>query len=99
VDTTKAAVKAELLEELLKRVEKPEDLLGPNGLLHQLKGALMERMLEAELTEHLGYEPNDPKARGAGNTRNGYSVKTVTTDTGPVEIRVPRDRRGSLSPR
>lgn len=99
MDTTKAAINADLLEELLKRVEKPEDLLGPNGLLHQLKGALMQRMLEAEMTDHLGYEPNDPKGRGAGNTRNGYSVKTITTDTGPVEVRVPRDRRGSFEPK
>ena len=45
MDTTKASVNQELLEELLKRVEKPEDLLGPDGLLHQLKGALMQRML------------------------------------------------------
>lgn len=98
MDETRASLNQELLEELLKRVEKPEDLLGPSGLLHQLKGALMQRMLEAEMTDHLGYKPNDPKGRGSGNTRNGHSLKTVKTDTGPVELRVPRDRKGSFEP-
>lgn len=98
-DTTKASLNQSLLEQLLKSVEKPEDLLGPNGLLHQLKGALMQRMLEAEMTEHLGYEANDPKGRGSGNTRNGHSLKTVTTDTGSIEVRVPRDRKGLFEPK
>jgi putative transposase len=95
---TRPAVKAELLEQLLKSVAKPEDLLGPDGLLHQLKGALMQRMLEAEMTEHLGYEPNEAKGRGTGNSRNGHSAKTVETESGPVEIRVPRDRNGTFEP-
>src|SRR5262245_34220440 len=98
-ETTRASVSQDLLNELLKRVDKPEDLLGPDGLLHQLKGALMQRLLEAEMTEHLGYEANDPQGRGTGNTRNGYSAKTVNTDTGPVELRVPRDRKGSFEPK
>lgn len=99
MDTTKASIKAELLDELLKRVDKPQDLLGPEGLLHQLKGALMERLLEAEMSEHLGYEPNDPSGRGSGNARNGHSVKTVTTESGPIKIRVPRDRLGEFEPK
>lgn len=98
-ETTRATVKQDVLNELLKHVEKPEDLLGPDGLLHQLKGALMQRMLEAEMTDHLGYEANAPEGRGAGNTRNGYSAKTVNTDTGPVALRVPRDRKGSFEPK
>ena len=53
------AIKPELVEEPLKSVSKPEDLLGPGGMLHRLKGALMERMLEAEMSVHLGYEPNE----------------------------------------
>ena len=96
--STRPEAKAELLEQLLKSVAKFEDLLGPNGLLHQLKGALMQRMLEAEMTEHLGYEPNEAKGRGTGNSRNGHSAKTVETETGPVEIRVPRDRNGTFEP-
>lgn len=57
------AMKPELLAELMKLAKDPKDLFGPEGVLQQLKGALMERMLEAELTEHLGHEPNE--ARGA----------------------------------
>jgi len=92
-------IKPELVEELLKSVSKPEELLGPGGMLHRLKGALMERMLEAEMSAHLGYEPNEVEGRGTGNSRNGHSSKTVQTETGPVDIRVPRDRRGSFEPK
>jgi putative transposase len=56
----------------------------------------MERMLEAEMTEHLGFEKNAGKLRG--NSRNGYSTKTVQTETGRVEVRVPRDRAGTFEP-
>jgi putative transposase len=97
-ETTRAKVKQEVLDELLKHVGKPEELLGANGLLQQLKGALMERLLEAELTAHLGYAPNEAKGRKSGNSRNGHSTKTVTTESGPVEVRVPRDRNGSFEP-
>lgn len=91
-------IKPELIEELLKGVAKPEDLLGPGGVLHRLKGALMERILEAEMSAHLGCEPNEAEGRGSGNSRNGHTAKTVRTETGPVEIRVPRDRKGSFEP-
>jgi putative transposase len=94
-----ATIDPKLVEELLKSVSKPEDLLGPGGMLHRLKGALMERMLEAEMSAHLGYEPNEVEGRGSGNSRNGHSAKTIQTETGPVEIRVPRDRKGSFEPR
>jgi putative transposase len=91
-------IKPELVQELLNSVAKPEDLLGPGGLLQRLKGALMERMLEAEMSAHLGYEPNEVQGRGSGNSRNGHSSKTVETESGPVEIRVPRDRNGTFEP-
>ena len=66
-----------LLDELLSGVEGPEDLLGDKGLMQELKVRLMERMLGAELTEHLGYEPGeDPDSQS--NRRNGTSRKTVT---------------------
>jgi transposase-like protein len=58
----------------------------------------MERMLEGEMSAHLGYEPNEAKGRNTGNSRNGHSSKTVQTESGPVEIRVPRDRQGSFEP-
>jgi putative transposase len=96
MDSTAATLKPELVEELMKLTKSPSDLFGPDGLFNRLKGALMERMLEAELTEHLGFEKNAGKNRG--NSRNGYSTKTVKTESGPVEVRVPRDRAGTFEP-
>jgi hypothetical protein len=91
-------IRDEVLDELLSGYEKPEDLLGDDGLLKRLKKALIERALGAELTVHLGYEKGDPGGRGTGNIRNGYSKKTLKTDDGNVEIEVPRDRQGSFEP-
>ena len=84
-------LRPELLDELLADYEKPEDLLGEQGLFKQLKKALLERALGAELSEHLGYEKGDPAGRGTGNSRNGYSDKTVLTEDGEIDIAVPRD--------
>ena len=91
-------IKPEHLDELLAGYEKPEDLLGEDGLFNQLKKALLERALGAELTHHLGYEKGDPVGRGTGNNRNGSYAKTVLTEDGVVEIDVPRDRNGSFEP-
>jgi len=88
----------ELLDQLLANYQKPEDLTGEEGLFKQLKKALIERALGAELTEHLGYERGDPAGRGSGNSRNGTSSKTVLTEDGEIEISVPRDRVGSFEP-
>ena len=91
-------LRPELLDELLSDYETPEDLLGDEGLFKQLKKALLERALGAELTDHLGYEKGDPAGRGSGNSRNGHSGKTVLTEDGAVELAVPRDRNGSFEP-
>jgi transposase-like protein len=91
-------LRAELLDELLAGYEKPEDLLGEEGLFKQLKKALLERALGAELSEHLGYEKGDPAGRGSGNSRNGYSEKTILTEDGEVGLAVPRDRNGTFEP-
>src|SRR5215470_17620912 len=96
--TTNSTITPELLDQLLANYEKPEDLTGDDGLFKQLKKALIERALGAELTEHLGYEKGDPAGRGRGNSRNGTSAKTVLTEDGEVEIAVPRDRAGSFEP-
>jgi putative transposase len=98
-ESTAVTLKPELLEELLKLVKNPNDLFGAEGLFHRLKGALMERMLEAELTEHLGFERNAAEGRGKSNSRNGHTTKTVLTETGPVDVRVPRDRAGTFEPK
>ena len=92
----KRRIRKELLDELLAGYEKPEDLTGPEGLLKQLTGALVERALSAELTDHLGHEPGAPST--SGNARNGTSPKTLTTDQGDVPIEVPRDRNGTFEP-
>ena len=72
---------------------------GPDGLLNQMTKAVLERALEVELTDHLGYEAGDPAGRGTGNSRNGKTAKTVATTAGPVRVRMPRDRNGSFEPR
>jgi putative transposase len=72
---------------------------GPDGLLNQITKAVLERALVEELTDHLGYELGDPAGAGSGNSRNGYSAKTVSTVGGPVRIEVPRDRNGEFEPK
>jgi len=91
-------LRPELLDELLANYETPEDLLGDDGFFKQLKKALLERALGAELTDHLGYEKGDPAGRGSGNSRNGHSGKTVLTEDGEVDLAVPRDRNGTFEP-
>ncbi|EFC80649.1 Transposase [Parafrankia sp. EUN1f] len=71
---------------------------GADGLLNQMTKAALERVLQVEMTDHLGYEVGDPAGQGTGNSRNGKSRKTVSTRNGPVEIEVPRDRNGSFEP-
>jgi len=92
----RAAAKQELLDSLLEGCSSEEDLFGPEGVFTKLKGAVMERLLEAEMAEHLGHE-RQSRRRGT-NARNGHSRKLVQTETGPVEIQVPRDREGSFEP-
>jgi putative transposase len=96
--TMELTIKKDVLDGLLAGYEKPEDLLGENGLFKQLKKALLERALGAELTHHLGYEKGDPAGRGSGNTRNGSYAKTVLTEDGAVAIEVPRDRNATFEP-
>src|SRR6478609_8567971 len=74
------------------------ELIGPGGLLNQLTKRVLESALEAEMTEHLGYDKHHPVGRGSGNSRNGVRTKTVLTEIGPVEIDVPRDTDSSFTP-
>lgn len=91
-------ISKELLDELLSGVERPEDLLGDKGLLKELKVRLMERMLGAELTEHLGYERHGEPASQQANRRNGSTRKVLKGNDGAVPIDIPRDREGSFEP-
>jgi putative transposase len=91
-------IRRELLDELLAGYTKPEDLTGPEGLLKQLTGALVERALQAELTDHLGYDSHSAEGRGSGNSRNGSGSKTLQTEQGPLPVEIPRDRNGTFEP-
>jgi putative transposase len=92
------AITDEVLNELLKDYEKPEDLLGKNGLLKELQKRLLEKALGAELTVHLGYEKHDPAGKNSGNSRNGTSGKTMKGEFGTLPLAVPRDRNGTFEP-
>ena len=91
-------IRPELLDELLKDYQKPEDLLGQDGLLQQLTKALVERALDGELSHHLGYEKHDSAGDNSGNSRNGTTPKTMRGKRGQVQIDVPRDRNSEFEP-
>jgi hypothetical protein len=94
------AAEEDLARSLMERAKaEGVSLVGPGGLLSGLTKTVLETALEAELTEDLGYEPNDPAGRNSGNSRNGTRSKTVLTEVGPVEIDVPRDRNGTFEPK
>ena len=71
---------------------------GPDGLLAQITKSVLERALDVEIADHLGYEHGDPAGNGSGNSRNGHGRKTVLTTAGPVDLEVPRDRNGTFDP-
>ena len=73
-------------------------LTGEGGLLQQLTKRVLESALDGEITDHVGYDKHDPAGKGSGNSRNGSRTKTVLTDVGPVEVRVPRDVAGTFEP-
>jgi transposase-like protein len=74
------------------------ELVGPDGVLAGITRQVLEAALEAELTDHLGYEKHSPLGRGSGNSRNGATAKSVHTGVGKLRVRVPRDRNGSFEP-
>ncbi len=94
----KHEVPEELLAGLLANYKKPEDLIGEEGLLKYLTKRVVERALEAEMTEHLGHGKHEQVANASGNTRNGKSRKTLKGEFGALPIEVPRDRHGSFEP-
>ncbi len=103
IEATKPARTPEdkqLAEELVERArDEGVDLVGPDGLSTGLTKNVLEAGLEAEMSEHLGYDKHDPSGREQGsNSRNGTRSKTVLTDVGPVQIETPRDRDGTFEP-
>jgi putative transposase len=93
------AVDLKLIDKLLADYRKPEDIVGENGLLKQLTKALLERAMQAEMTDHLGYEKHDPAGNNSGNSRNGETTKTLEGDLGELPLETPRDRNGSYEPK
>ena len=96
----KQMLDAGLLDEVLDRVDAGSlTLTGEGGFLPEIVKAVLERGLQAELTEHLGYERGDPAGRGSPNSRNGSTPKTLATEVGAIGLDTPRDRAGSFEPR
>jgi len=92
------AITKEVLDELMKEYKGPDDFYGPDGLIKQLSKGLIERAMQTELTEQIGYSKSEAGEKPTDNRRNGKSAKTLRTDQGPMEIEVPRDRDGEFEP-
>jgi putative transposase len=93
------AIDPKLVDQLLADYKNPEQIIGENGLLKQLTKALLERAMNAELTEHLGYGKHDPAGYNSGNSRNGTTKKKLKGDFGEMELETPRDREGTFEPK
>ena len=89
----------QLLDELLQDYDGPESFWGKSGLFAQLKKRIIERTLDAEMDNHLGYTKHDPTGHNSGNSRNGRAQKSVVVDSDQIELEPPRDRNGSFEPR
>jgi putative transposase len=92
------AIDVKVIDQLLAGYKKPEQIIGENGLLKQLTKAILERALQGELAEHLGYGKSDPAGYNSGNSRNGASKKKLKGDFGEMELETPRDRNGTFEP-
>jgi putative transposase len=90
-------IRDELLDELIAG-QDPRELFTRDGLFDQLKKGLMDRMLEAEMTRHLGYESGEEKPENQENQRNGHSSKKVIAGESKIELQIPRDRQGTFDP-
>jgi putative transposase len=93
------AIDTKLIDKLLADYKTPEDIIGEHGLLKQLTKAVLERAMQAEMTEHLGYEKHDQAGNNSGNSRNGKTTKALKGDFGEVPLETPRDRNGTFAPK
>ena len=94
------AINSNVIDQLLaEHGHRLEDIAGENGLLKQLTKALVERAMQAEMTNHLGYEKHDPAGYRSGNSRNGKSHKKLTGEFGEIGLETPRDREGTFEPK
>ena len=78
------AIDLDLIDQLLVNYKKPEDIIGENGLLKQLTKAVLERVMKAEMSNHLGYLKSDPAGYNSGNSRNGVTTKTLKGEFGEL---------------
>ena len=89
----------QLAEQLVEQADaEGSNLVGPDGMLAGLTKDVLEAALEAEMSQHLGYDKHQAAGRNGENSRNGTRSKTVHTEVGPVDIEVPRDRDGTFEP-
>jgi putative transposase len=89
------AIDPKMIDKLVADCKKPEQI---QSLLKQLTKSVLERAMQAEMTEHLGYEKHDPAGYNSGNSRNGKTRKRLKGDFGEIELETPRDRDGSFEP-
>ena len=92
----------DLIDQLLDNIDfrglTQDEVVGQDGLIKQLTGRILQRALEAEMTEHLGYEKNSNAGDNSGNSRNGHTEKTVLLENQSTTIEVPRDRNSTFEP-
>ena len=89
----------DIVDTLIKGCKTQEDLFGENGVVKNLVKAVLERALNAELTNHLGYEKHEVEGYNSGNSRNGNTPKTVKGEFGEIDVEVPRDRNSTFTPK
>ena len=90
---------AERVAAELAKAESMDDFFGKEGIFAKLFANTLEQMMEAEMSDHLGYEPYEARGRNSGNSRNGYYNKKVRTSEGDTGVRIPRDRNGEYEPK
>ena len=100
--TKKSTKEKDVIDQILDQLDlhgmTQEELFGADGLAKKLTSRLLNKALEAEMDTHLGYRKHSSEGDGSGNSRNGYSEKTVITGDGEAQIKVPRDRNGEFEP-
>lgn len=94
-----SSIDSSVIDSLIKEYDDPMDIFRENGLMMQLKKAIVERIMEGELTTELGYEKHDATGNNSVNSRNGYTEKTLKCNDGELPIKVPRDRNGDFEPK
>jgi len=92
----------DILDQILDNIDfkglTQDEVVGQDGLIKQLTGKILQRALDAEMTEHLGYEKNSAAGDNSGNSRNGHTEKTVLLENQKTTIEVPRDRNSTFEP-